>query len=229
MKRTPLSGSLGLVTSPALWARIRVGFGVQPLSRFWGNDRGFPIHRYYLEQFLREHAHYIRGHCLEFQDPSYTPRFGGRAVTKLDILHIDHANPRATLVADLTKPNDLPSDHFDCIVCTHVLHVIYEVERAIHEMKRILKPGGVLLAAVPCVSMAGAKYHELWRFTPEGLAALCGTVFGKDNIQVHPYGNSLAAAGELRGAVVQEFTRNELDVNDPAFAVEVCAFAMKAG
>ena len=80
--------------------------GEKPLSDTWGTDRGLAIHRYYLERFLAEFAVDIRGHCLEFQNPQYTRRFGCTAVTALDILHIDESNPQATLIADLTQPNE---------------------------------------------------------------------------------------------------------------------------
>lgn len=210
-------------------ARLQMDIGVKPLSHVWGTDRGLPVHRYYLEQFLSEFASDIRGCCLEFQDPQYTPRFGGSAVVKLDILHIDDSNPKATLVADLTEPNNLPSDHFDCIVCPHVLHVIFEVSKAVSEIYRVLKPGGVLLVAVPQVSMCDPFYHELWRFTPEGLEVLLARVFGSNNVTVRAYGNSLTAAGEIRGVVVHEFATAELDHHDPRFAVEVCARAVKPG
>jgi hypothetical protein len=49
-----------------------------------GTDRGLPVHRYYVDQFLTEFASDIQGHCLEFQDPQYAPRFGGSAVTLVD-------------------------------------------------------------------------------------------------------------------------------------------------
>jgi hypothetical protein len=217
-----------LVPPPfSLTGRFQMDIGLKPLSNWWGTDRGLAIHRYYLEQFLREFASAIRGRCLEFQDPQYTPRFGGAADATLDILHIDDSNPRATLVADLTTPNDLPNDHFDCIVCRHVLHVIVEAERALREMFRILKPGGVLLIAVPHISMYGREYGEVWRFTPGGLEILLGRVFGSENLTVRAYGNSLTAAGEIRGVMSSEFLKSELDTHDPRFPVEVCARAVK--
>jgi SAM-dependent methyltransferase len=211
----------------AAYARIRIGLKVLPLSEFWGVDRGFAIHRYYLEKFLKEFQSDIKGHSLEFQEDAYTSRFGGSAVAKLDIIHLDDSNPNATLIADLTKPNEIPANIFDCIICTHVLHVIFELESAVSELYRILKPGGVLLAAVPHVSMCDPNYHELWRFTPEGLHKVLANVFTTENVIVRAYGNSLTAAGEIRGLVSHEFTKAELEYNDPRFAVEVCARARK--
>jgi SAM-dependent methyltransferase len=202
-------------------------FGLEPLSQSWGFDRGLPIHRYYVERFLREVAGDIRGHCLEFQEDSYTTRFGGSTVLKLDILHIDASNPLATIVADLTKPNDVPSDRFECIVCTHVLHIVPELDRLVRALHRVLRPGGVLLVATPFVSMCGPRSPELRRLTPDGLRLVLGSVFGEEKVRVRAYGNSLTAAGELRGLVADEFSSAELDHEDARFAVEVCARAVK--
>jgi SAM-dependent methyltransferase len=215
----------GLISAPR--ARLQISLGVRPLSYLWGWDRGLPIHRYYLEQFLREFAKDIRGHCLEFEGDCYVTRFGGRAVKKVDVLHVDVSNPLATIVADLTRNNDIPNDHFDCIVCTHVLHVIFDLKRAVAELYRILRPGGVLLVAVPHVSMCGPEFHEIWRFTEEGLRLVLSKEFGEKNVNVRAYGNSLTAAGEIRGLVADEFARAELNYTDPRFAVEVCARAVK--
>jgi SAM-dependent methyltransferase len=200
---------------------------VQPLSGLWGFDRGLPIHRHYLERFLQEFSADIRGYCLEFELDYYTSRFGGTRVSRVDVLHLDASNRRATIVADLTKPNDIPSDLFDCIICTHVLHIIYDFEKAVSELHRILKPGGILLVAVPSVSMYGQETGELWRFVPNGLRMVLATVFGIDHVIVRGYGNSLVAAAELRGLVAHELTQTELDTHDPRFPVEVCARAVK--
>jgi SAM-dependent methyltransferase len=218
----------GLASIGTARARVRLAAGVEPLSYLWGSDRGLSIHRYYVEQFLGEFASDIRGHCLEFNDRSYTRRFGDAAVDKSDILHVDNTNPCATLVADLTKPNDIPSEEFDCIICTHVLHIIAELDKAIGELYRILKPGGVLLVAVPQVSMCDPGFHELWRFTSEGLAGVLGKAFSAENVTVQAYGNSLTAAGEIRGLVAAEFSKAALDYHDRRFAVEVCARAYRS-
>jgi len=211
----------------AIAARFRLSFGLQPLSFEWGHDRGLSLCRYYLEEFLKERDADIHGHCLEFEDDRYTTRFGGSRVTKLDILHKEDDNPNATIVADLTASNTIPSDQFDCIICTHVLHHIIELNAFISELHRILKPGGVLLVAVPHVSMCEPAIHELLRFTPEGLFVLLKKAFEEKNVNIQSYGNSLTAAGQIRGLVAHEFTKRELDTLDPRFAVDVCARAIK--
>lgn len=206
-------------------ARVRMGVGVEPLSSLWAADRGQPIHRRYLEQFLTRHAADVRGRCLEFNDGRYLRQFGGDRVTRLDVMHLDDTNREATIVADLTRPNTVEDARFDCIVATHVLHIVFDLGTFVRELHRILAPGGVLLVAVPGVSMAGPAYPELWRFTPLGLERTLRQAF--EDVEITPFGNSLAAAAELRGLAAHELRAEELDVVDPRFTVEVCARAVR--
>jgi SAM-dependent methyltransferase len=209
------------------YSRLRLTFGLRPMSYLWGLDRGVPIHRHYVEEFLQEFSSDIRGHSLEFQEDSYMSRFGGDRVTKKDILHKEYDNPNATIVADLTKRNHISSEQFDCIICTYVLNIICDVDNVVSELYRMLKPGGVLLVAVPQASMSATYWHDLWRWTAEGFHLQLARFFGEANITVRAYGNSLTAAGDIRGLVTDEFTRAQLDYHDPRFGIVVCARAVK--
>jgi hypothetical protein len=57
-------------------------------------------------------------------------------------------SPHATVVADLTRGDVVSPRIFDCIISTQTLQFIYYVCSAIETLHRILKPGGVVLAAV---------------------------------------------------------------------------------
>lgn len=214
------------VVSPVL--RARLGIGLHPFGDHWF-ARGKPVHRYYVEQFLRAHAGDIHGHCLEFQEDSYTSRFGGAGMAQLDILHKerDSRAPQATLYADLTRDNDIPSAAFDCIICTYVLHSINDLPKFVQELHRILRPGGVLFVAVPDITVSYPEFPELWRFTPLGLTRLLETAFGPGNVQARGYGNSLTCAGEIRGLAVLDFSPAELEYHDPRFGLVTCARAVK--
>lgn len=89
-----------------------------PISSQFGFDRGTPIDRYYIERFLAGQAGYIQGRVLEIGDNEYTTRFGGKRVTRSDILHVDSSNTKATIVADLESEEALQDGAFDCIVLT---------------------------------------------------------------------------------------------------------------
>jgi SAM-dependent methyltransferase len=180
-----------------------------------------------VDRFFEAHAHRIRGRCLEFHDSGYVSRFGGGRPSRIDVLDLTADNPNATLVADLTKRNDIPSETFDCIVCVHVLHLVYEADAFTRELHRLLAPGGALLVAVPGTSMIDPNWTEFRRWTPLGIETLLGQFFRSADIHVESYGNSLAAAAEMRGLASDEIAPWELNAKDDIFPVEVGGLAVK--
>jgi SAM-dependent methyltransferase len=201
-----------------------------PLSDHWGADRGTPIDRYYIERFLSAHRRDIRGRVLEVKDARYSELFG-TDVSRSDVLDIDHGNAIATVVADLASADGVPSATFDCFVCTQTLQFIYDVDAALRESHRLLRPGGVLLATVPAVSKidrhAGVA-GDFWRFTTASCRRLFTHVFVGGSVEVRAYGNVLAAIGFLTGLAREELTDAELDAEDELFPVLIGVRAAKA-
>jgi SAM-dependent methyltransferase len=216
-------------------SRGPVDFGhlrrLTPISSIFGYDRGRPIDRYYIERFLSAHAPDIKGRVLEFGDDSYTRTFGGERVKKADVLHATEGNPRATLVADLASAERIPSDTFNCIICTQVLMYVYRVDAAIRTLHRILKPGGVLLATVAGISQIARgdmqQWGEYWRFTTMCAERLFAEVFPPERVDVVSYGNVLAAVAFLHGFAAEELTAEELEYNDPDYEVSITIRAVK--
>jgi SAM-dependent methyltransferase len=205
---------------------------VTPISATFGYDRGLPIDRYYIERFLAEHSAAIRGRVLEVGDSTYTTQFGrAGAVEHVDILDVRADNPRATVVGDLTKPEQFPADAFDCIICTQTLPYIYDVHAAVRTLHRILRPGGTVLATVSSVSGVWTKgdrlYGDYWRFTSRSSRLLFEELFAEE-VAVASYGNVLAAASFLYGLATGELRRDELDHNDPDFPLLIGIKARKA-
>ena len=205
---------------------------VTPIDSGFGVGRGKPVDRHYIETFLRQHAGDIRGQVLEVADDVYTEQFGGGRVTGRDILHVDHSNPRATVVADLTQADELPSDSFDCFICTQTLTYIYDVKGALATVQRILKPGGVLLATVPGISQMSPydrdRWGEYWRFTEQSLGRLLSESFGSENVEVECYGNVLASTAFLQGLCAGDLRRDELEHRDRRYQMLVAGRAVKA-
>lgn len=205
--------------------RLGVLRQTRPLSDAWGYDRGTPIDRHYIERFLAEHSADIRGHVLEVKDSAYTKRFG-RGVEQVDVLDVDVGNPLATIVADLSAADAIPSDTFDCVVLTQTLQFIPDVESAIRNVHRVLRPSGVLLATVPCVSRL-ARQVDYWRFTPAGCAHLVAPFFEPESVTVRSYGNVLGAIAFLTGLACEELSTADLDRDDHDFPVVVAVRAQK--
>lgn len=207
--------------------RMLLARGSEPVSRVFATDRGKPIHRRYIDEFMHAHSQAVRGRVLEFQDPGYTRRFGGDRPTKIDVIDLDPDNQWATMVVDLTEPNDISAGTFDCIVCVHVLHVVFEDVKFVAELYRLLAPGGALLVAVPTTSPIDPDWDELRRYTPSGLRQLLETAFPAAQVEVVGFGNSFTAAAEMRGLAVDELTPAEIRRVDPQFPVAACAVAVK--
>ena len=203
--------------------------GVIPGSNHWGWDRGTPVDRYYIEQFLASHAGDVRGRALEVKDADYTKRLD-HGVTHVDVLDVDATNPQATIVADLSVGEGIPENQFDCFVLTQTLQLIYDVREAVVQCHRLLRPGGVLLVTVPTVSRivhGDGLVWDYWRFTAASCTRLFGDVFGPDQVEVRTWGNVLAGVAFLRGTSYQEIPRRKLDVNDPYFPILVTVRAVK--
>ena len=205
---------------------------VTPIDSGFGLGRGKPVDRHYIESFLRQHASDIRGHVLEVAEDTYIEQFGGGRVTHRDILHVDESNPRATVIADLADAGDVPSDSFDCFICTQTLTYIYDVKGALATIQRILKPGGVLLATVPGISQMSPydrhRWGEYWRFTAQSLGRLLGESFGSENVAVESYGNVLASTAFLQGLCVGDLRRDELEHRDQRYQMLIAGRAVKA-
>jgi SAM-dependent methyltransferase len=199
-----------------------------PVSIEWGLERGQVVVRYYIEKFLAEHAADVRGHVLEFSDDGYTRRFGGAQATKVDVLHLTDGNPCATIVADLEQGGSIPSDTFDCIVCTQVFEYVYDLRAAIQTLYRILKPGGIVLVTVPGFQkFEGEEERDFWRFTSLSLRRLFEEAFPKDHLEVRTYGNVLTATAFLYGLAVEDLRRQDLDYHDPEYEVMITLRGVK--
>lgn len=192
--------------------------------------RGQPVDRRYIDEFLTLHQADIHGRVLEVKDSAYTKRFGGARVAKAEVLDVDADNPHATICADLNNAGNLPTDAFDCILLTHVLQLVANVRGAVKDLHRSLKPGGVMLVASPGVTPVLDRpglEEWYWTFTPRSLRETFAEYFPAENLQVETHGNVLAATAMLHGVSASELSREELAVNDPAFAVIVSLRAVK--
>jgi SAM-dependent methyltransferase len=225
------------VWPPVGWARFGGLRRLAPVSRQFGFDRGLPVDRYYIEDFLSRHggadeygAGDIRGRVLEVGGDIYTKRWG-ISVETVDVLHADDTNPQATMVGDLSRGDGIPSDAFDCVICAQTLHVIYDVRAAISTLHRALAPGGVLLATIPGITQACRPDRDLWgdywRFTSRSVRLLFEEVFPADCVRLESYGNVLAATAFLQGLASEELKSEELTTRDPDYEVLIAVRAQK--
>ncbi len=202
-----------------------------PFSTEFGYDRGGPVDRYYIENFLKNKEQLIKGRVLEIGDNEYTLLFGGDRVTSSDILHVDESNKSATFIGDISNAPQIPDNTFDAIILTQTLHLIYNFKDALATCHRILKPGGTLLLTVPGITpIDHGEWKEIWywSFTDKALKKLMPESFPKGSIEVNSFGNVFVATAFLYGMGLPEIEKVKLDFNDQHFQVIVTVTAIKA-
>jgi SAM-dependent methyltransferase len=211
------------VLGRARWGNLR---RLEPVSRKFGYDRGTPIDRWYTDRFLAANTDALRGVVGEVADDGYTRAFGGDAVERGEVIDLDPANPRATVIADLADPGALPTRAFDCLVVTQTLQYLPDPEASLGGIARSLRPGGHLLLSVPALTPHDAKEPDAidhWRFWPAGVESLLRRAFPGASATVHAYGNVLAATAFLQGLAAEELRPDELAHHDARYPIVVCA------
>ncbi|WP_299758513.1 glycosyltransferase [uncultured Pontibacter sp.] len=201
-----------------------------PFSTQFGYDRGGPVDRYYIENFLEQEANFVKGRVLEIGDNEYTMRYGGDKVIKSDVLHVNDSNPTATLIGDISHAPQIPDNSFDCLILTQTLHLIYDFRGALQTCYRILKPGGALLLTVPYITPIDYGEWEdtwYWSFTDKALKRLMQEMFPGDTAEITPYGNVFTATAFLYGMGLQEVPLDKLKYNDPHYQVTITVKAIK--
>jgi glycosyltransferase involved in cell wall biosynthesis len=213
----------------------RVRFGdmrrLSPFSAHWGRERGLPIDRHYIENFIALNSHYIKGRILEFGDDRYTMEYYNEKITTADIINLnENTNPKSTIIADIVDAPHISSDTYDCIIFTQTLQFIYEYKKAIQTLYRILAPGGVLLATFPGISQTTGTIWDrywCWNFTALSAENIFKEFFPEGNLEVSGYGNLICAAGFLYGLSEKELTSEELAYHDPRYEIVITVKAVK--
>jgi glycosyltransferase involved in cell wall biosynthesis len=204
---------------------------IVPFSDDFGYDRGGPIDRYYIENFLDQNHKSITGRVLEIGDNEYTLRFGEQNKLQSEILHVDSNNDKATIIGDITNLPQIPTGIFDCIILTQTLQLIYDFKKALETCYRILKPGGVLLMTVPGISQVDKglwKDYWLWSFTDTSMRKVMKETFNGSEIDIQTYGNVKVASGFLYGMGLPEIDTKSLNYHDPQYQVIISVKAVKS-
>lgn len=194
--------------SPLEWGEIG---GLEPFSSVGATDRGLPINCFYVRGFLRRHAADQRGDVLEIGDPEFPD---------------DHVE-RMRALAQIPG---LPDASFDCVILGDALRMAYDVRATLVELHRILRPGGVLLCALPAArggSGTGLDASDFWRFTEAAARHLLAEVFPPERFSVSGYGNVMVCAASLAGLSADEMPPMERDFVDPMFPLGYCVRAVK--
>jgi SAM-dependent methyltransferase len=88
----------------------------------------------------------------------------------------------------------LADDSVDVLLVLEMLEHVPDPVAVVAELGRVLKPGGTILLSVPS-TVPRHDTHDYWRYTAQGLGALCDRVF--DDGEVRVFGGTFEALGYL--------------------------------
>lgn len=122
-------------------------------------------------------------------------------VTCVDWDNSTHNLRHVDLTADLNKPLELASASFDAVMLTDVLEHISEPRALLHEIRRVLVPGGVLIGTVPFLYRIHEEPHDHHRYTRFSLAAMAADAgFSVESLE--PYGQGTDVLFDLLAKIL---------------------------
>ncbi|MBL9188266.1 MAG: class I SAM-dependent methyltransferase [Opitutaceae bacterium] len=137
------------------------------INPFWFARRG-------LLDELQRHFPALTGEVLDVGcgNKPYRALVPAARYTGLDI---DNAFTRRVGAADVFYDGGafpLPDAAFDAVLCSQVLEHVFTPDKFLGEIRRVLRPGGTLLLAVPFLWDEHEQPHDFGRYSSFGLRAL---------------------------------------------------------
>src|SRR3989344_7236734 len=199
--------------------------GVLPFDKSFGNARGDPIGRFYIEKFLKENKSYIKGLCLEFAGKSYKAFFP--KIKKYEVISVEPGEG-IKYVGDVHSSKTLPENRFNSIICTQVLEHLYNPQKALINLYNSLKPGGYIILTAPFFAIVhfDLGIGDYFRYTPEGFK----NIINKTGLIIDKFdfgGNAMVTIGCILGMAQSDFSSWRSEEKDPIFPYNNLVLAHK--
>jgi len=123
----------------------------------------FQIDRFFLEQHIRSNASRIRGTVLDVGAGTvarYRHYFKYEKYIRMDVKQEEGID-----VVGSVESIPFPDNTFDSVICTQVLEHVVHPERAMSELNRVLRSGGMLLLTIPQACELHEEPNDFSRFT----------------------------------------------------------------
>lgn len=200
---------------------------LSPYSRRFGRDRGTPVDRYYIDEFLKTNSTMIRGDVMEIGDAFYTKQYG-QNIDRSYVLHAMGLGENA-IKGDLTTGEGIRDEFLDCFICTQTIQVIYDIDSTVRNIYRSLRDEGVVLATMHGISQLSVsdynRWGEYWRFTKKSVKLLFEKYF--DEVIIASYGNVKTATALLYGLCMEDLSESDYMINDEYYPVIITVVGKK--
>ncbi len=205
----------------------------EPISRQFGTERGTPIDRYYIDEFLRNHSGLIRGDVLEIEDNTYTVRFGKDRVVRSIVMDVNAQNSNISFNGNLETGEGIRDEIADCFILTQTLMYIFDLKNAAHNINRILKAGGTALVTCSGISQNSIRcmdnYGCYFNFNKDVFVKMFQEETALQVIETGSYGNVKTVSAHLNGLCCEDLEVNDFMPNDKYYPLIVYAVVRKNG
>ena len=163
------------------------------------------IHYYFLNQDISEALNkFAKGDLLDLGcgNKPYEGWYKPLSTSQVgcDIIQSDkHVVDVICPVTDLAFPNE----KFDTVFCTQVLEHVYEHDKMMSEISRVLRPGGQIILTVPFAWELHEEPHDFFRYTKHALKQLFENA-GFEIDYIRPNGGKWAAIYQLRNNMMYD-------------------------
>lgn len=192
---------------------------VNPVSRQFGTERGTPVDRYYISDFLKNNRKYITGKVLEIEDAKYTHLYGTNYTSI--VMDVSSSKPWVNFNANLETGEGIEDSVADCFILTQTLMYIYDLNRAAESIYRLLKPGGIVLITCSGISQNSVRcmdnYGCYFNFNASVFDKLFGDKSRYDVLESGSYGNVKTVAAHLIGLCQEDLDEADFRYNDPYY------------
>ena len=189
----------------------------EPISRQFGTERGTPVDRRYIEDFLKVNRNYITGDVLEVEDSFYTNKYGTN-VSSAYVLDVSSDASGITFNANLETGEGIKDSIADCFILTQTLMYIFDLATAVDSIYRLLKSGGTALITCSGISQNSRRcmddYGCIYNFNADALRRLFGDKERFEILDVGSYGNVKTVTAHIAGLCVEDLDVEDFQYND---------------
>lgn len=205
--------------------------GTEPISRQFGTERGAPIDRYYIEQFLKNHQEFIREDVLEIEDSTYTYKFSGEHLKKAIVMDVSSKEANITFNANLETGEGVQENIADCFILTQTLMYVFDLKTTAKSIGRLLKKGGVALITCSGISQNSRRCMDNYGCYFNFNKAVFEKMFEEEGdlqvLEVGSYGNVKTVSAHINGLCCEDLKEADFIPNDKYYPLIVYAVVKK--
>lgn len=202
-----------------------------PVSEQFATERGTPVDRYYIDDFLENHSQYIKGDVLEIEDNTYTKKFGKDKVRTSIVMDVCSTAPIVDFNANLETGEGIRDGVADCFILTQTLMYIFDLKSAARNISRLLKGNGTVLITCSGISQNSQRCMDNYGAYFNFNVAVFERMFEEQNdmqiVDVGSYGNVKTVSAHINGLCCEDLQKEDFIQNDKCYPLIVYAMVKK--